>query len=77
MYEYDREFYRYINQGTVLSARRMLPLLIARMPEAPAQVLDVGCGAGAWLSVWKEQGVAVSGLDGDYVDRRELLIDEG
>lgn len=77
MYEYDREFYRYISQGAVHSARQMLPLLVSRLPAPPARVLDVGCGAGAWLSVWKEQGAEVTGLDGDYVDRRELLIDAG
>jgi SAM-dependent methyltransferase len=75
MYEYDREFYRYISRGSVLSARRLLPLLSSRLPLRIGSVLDVGCGAGAWLSVWKQQGAAVLGLDGDYVDREELLID--
>jgi SAM-dependent methyltransferase len=40
-------------------------------------VVDVGCGRGAWLSVFKERGVErVLGIDGSYVGRRQLLIPE-
>ena len=40
-------------------------------------VVDIGCGAGTWLSVYKRHAINdVLGLDGDYVDRRLLLIDE-
>ena len=39
-------------------------------------VLDVGCGAGAWLSVWKQNGCQITGLDGDYVDPAAMLIDQ-
>lgn len=36
-------------------------------------VLDVGCGIGTWLSVFKEtSGIDILGLDGDYVDRQLL-----
>lgn len=36
-------------------------------------VLDVGCGIGTWLSVFKEaRGIEILGLDGDYVDRQLL-----
>lgn len=36
-------------------------------------VLDVGCGIGTWLSVFKETaGIEILGLDGDYVDRQLL-----
>jgi SAM-dependent methyltransferase len=41
----------------------------------PEPVVDVGCGDGAWLSVFRELGVNHRfGLDGDYVDRRLLQI---
>jgi SAM-dependent methyltransferase len=41
----------------------------------PRSVIDVGCGQGAWLAVFKELGVAdIHGLDGDYVDRNKLAI---
>ena len=75
MYEYDEKFYRYINDGALNSARRVLPALLSVLPSAPVSVLDVGCGAGAWLSVWKTLGAEVTGLDGDYVQPSQLLID--
>jgi SAM-dependent methyltransferase len=41
----------------------------------PKSIVDVGCGDGTWLSVFRELGVRdVVGLDGDYVDRRLLQI---
>lgn len=75
MYEYDEEFYHYISQGAVDSARLLLPALIAVLPEPVESVLDVGCGAGAWLSVWKSTGAQVMGLDGDYLNPEQLMID--
>jgi Methyltransferase domain len=37
--------------------------------------VDVGCGRKTWLSVFAEHGIADAvGMDGDYVDRRTLLI---
>ncbi|WP_191907574.1 class I SAM-dependent methyltransferase [Vibrio fortis] len=36
-------------------------------------VLDVGCGQGAWLSVWKKRDdIRVAGLDGHYVNPKGL-----
>ena len=74
MYTYDRQFYKYINRGSLDSAGQVVPLVQELIPGLES-VLDVGCGAGAWLSVWKSVGVQVTGLDGDYVDRECLLID--
>lgn len=73
MATYDDAFFDYVNSGAVRSARAMLPLLTDEL--AIASVLDVGCGQGAWLSVWNELGVAdITGIDGDYVDRGRLVI---
>ncbi|MEP5567764.1 MAG: methyltransferase domain-containing protein [Halioglobus sp.] len=77
MYEYDEDFYRYISQGAVNSARKVLPALLATLPEPVESVLDVGCGAGAWLSVWKAMGAKVVGLDGNYLNPDQLMIDAG
>ncbi|MGI9285518.1 MAG: class I SAM-dependent methyltransferase [Pseudomonadales bacterium] len=75
MYEYDEQFYKYINQGSARSANIVVPALLDLLPQSVESVLDVGCGAGAWLAVWKEHGCRVKGLDGDYVDRNLLLIE--
>jgi SAM-dependent methyltransferase len=57
------------------SARRVVPILIEHLK--PDSVIDVGCGVGTWLSVFSDLGIAtVLGLDGDYVDRSTLLIDQ-
>ncbi len=75
MYQYDPEFYRYIGEGAAESARQVLPRVLAVLPGPVHSVLDVGCGAGAWLSVWKELGASVRGIDGDYVIPDMLMID--
>jgi SAM-dependent methyltransferase len=73
---YDDTYFRYIEAGAMRSAERMLPLLLDHLDIG--SVLDVGCGRGAWLAVWRRLGVeAVTGVDGDYVDRSQLLIPAG
>jgi SAM-dependent methyltransferase len=58
---------------SLLSAREIVPLIMETI--SPDRVVDVGCGLGAWLSVFKENGVEqVVGVDGDYVDRTQLKI---
>lgn len=74
-HEYDEIFYRYQREGAVRSARYVLPKVNAELQ--PRSILDIGCGAGAWLSVHRELGVQdVVGIDGDYVDRSVLMFDE-
>lgn len=41
----------------------------------PSSVVDVGCGVGAWLSVFSGLGVSdLFGVDGAYVNQDQLLI---
>lgn len=43
----------------------------------PASVVDMGCGNGAWLALFKECGVSeIRGYDGDYVRKDMLVISE-
>jgi len=73
MSSYDDAFFTYVNRSALRSARRMLPILLQQIPVD--SVLDVGCGQGAWLAVWKELGVRqILGVDGSYVDTNRLLI---
>ncbi len=70
---YDNKFYDYINIGSASSARVILPKLLSQLDVK--SVLDVGCGQGAWLSIWQELGVSdIIGIDGEYVNREKLLI---
>lgn len=73
MPNYDTAFFDYVNSGALKSARALLPLL--QEPLQVKSVLDVGCGQGGWLTVWKELGCEdVHGIDGDYVVRERLLV---
>jgi len=42
----------------------------------PRHIIDVGCGIGCWLSVFKKHGVDGVGLDGSWVPKERLLIDD-
>lgn len=61
-----------INQGSLNSARRMVPWILAHY--FVSSVIDVGCGEGAWLSHFAQEGCKVFGLDGEHVNRDRLLI---
>jgi SAM-dependent methyltransferase len=46
-------------------------------PHPIEAVVDVGCGVGGWAAAFKEYGAQeILGVDGDYVDRKQLLIPE-
>ena len=71
---YTEEFFDSHEQGAVNSARVVVPILMDLL--TPSSVIDVGCGRGAWLRVFQENGVATTqGLDGPYVSQSKLLID--
>jgi SAM-dependent methyltransferase len=76
-YEYDGAFFDFVNASSSRSARLFLDRLIESTlaGAAPRTLLDVGCGRGAWLAEWlRKANVAVTGVDGHYVDPRSLLI---
>jgi SAM-dependent methyltransferase len=71
---YDDRFYDAKEEDVARSARVVVPLVLDLVQ--PRRVVDVGCGRGGWLSVFRELGVEhVRGLDGAHVDRERLLID--
>ena len=54
----------------------IVPYLIEKFK--PGSVVDVGCGIGTFLKVFKQSGVReVLGIDGKWVDRNKLMIDQG
>jgi SAM-dependent methyltransferase len=72
-HEYDDLFFDYVDRGALRSARVIVPLVVDAL--GCRSVLDVGCGTGAWLSVYRDCGVTdATGIDGTYVDRRRLMI---
>ena len=70
---YTRNYYKDQAPVSLASARIVVPCVIDFV--RPTSVVDVGCGVGAWLSVFQEYGVRrIVGLDGAYVDRSLLMI---
>jgi hypothetical protein len=55
------------------SAKKVVPALLSLI--SPQSVVDVGCGVGTWLSVFRGSGINdVLGVDGSYVRTDALLI---
>lgn len=50
-----------------------MPLVLQLLPVR--SVVDIGCGVGSWLSVFRKLGIDdICGIDGDYVDQDLLQI---
>ncbi len=55
------------------SAKVVAPIVMDMFQ--PKTVVDVGCGVGAWLRAFGDLGVRdLTGVDGDYIDSKRLLI---
>lgn len=74
VHPYNTDFYDFLASFAIRSAAAVVPLLTGSMPIR--SVADFGCGEGAWLSVWRNAGAEVAGIDGPHVDRRRLMIEE-
>lgn len=70
---YSVEFFDVRTPGSLSSARAILPLVFDLI--RPTSIVDVGCGAGAWLSVALEMGSTdITGIDGAHVAEASLKI---
>ncbi len=70
---YTDNFFEYHLQGAIDSAEGVIP--VVKEYVVPASVIDIGCGIGAWLSVWGKNGAKdIRGVDGAYVDKEQLKI---
>lgn len=74
---YTPAFFQAISDGSTRSARVVVPLLMSLV--RPKSVVDVGCGRGKWLAVFRDAAVTeLLGIDGPYVDlaRTDLAANE-
>ncbi len=64
---YDKKFYGLLQNGSYKSAQRLLPFVNELFH--PTSVLDLGCGVGYWIKVWKDEMKLddVLGIEGSYV----------
>jgi SAM-dependent methyltransferase len=73
MQPYTQDFFKSVDEESLRSARAFVPLVMDLIQ--PKRVIDLGCGLGNWLSVFKEYGVEeILGVDGDYIDLDLLKI---
>ena len=70
---FDPGYFEWQAERAAVSARAVAPMLIELV--RPASVVDLGCGTGAWLQAFVENGVEdVVGVDGPHIDRSQLRI---
>jgi SAM-dependent methyltransferase len=75
MNKYTTDFYSTFQEGSRNSAKQIIPLLKEYFDIN--SVVDIGCGIGTWLSACKDLGITdLLGVDGDYVNRDQLLIEQ-
>jgi SAM-dependent methyltransferase len=72
---YKEKSYKSRDLETRYSAEVIVPLVLKAVPAN--SVIDVGCGVGTWLSVFKEFGVKdILGIEGNWVPKEHLVIPE-
>lgn len=71
---YSEQFFSGQEHGSLSSARKILGELWSIVQ--PSSVVDVGCGVAPWLRAARDLGAStIVGLDGDYVQRDQLMVD--
>src|SRR5215471_3233771 len=70
---YKKVFFAAQIDGSARSARIVVPVVMELVSDV-SSVVDLGCGAGAWLARFKEAGIArVLGLDGGTAAEHDQL----
>ena len=65
---YSDTFYKDLQPQSRSAAENIVPFVMKLVN--PKKVVDIGCGTGSWLSVFKEQGVEdILGVDRDWVKK--------
>lgn len=76
---YDKKFYKQQRASNISSAQVIVPLVFEFFREGGRgddyAVIDLGCGSGNWLSVFKKYGWKVTGVDGGNVPDDVLMIE--
>lgn len=72
--KYAGSFYVERDHGTRVSASVVAGHVMDLI--GPRSVIDLGCGVGTWLDVFRELGAErIQGLEGPWLDRANLVID--
>ena len=72
---FSPEFYAWMRQGSLRSAREIVPLICQLIK--PDRGVDIACGTGEWLKVFREHGAqTVLGVEADWIDPDTLCIEK-
>jgi hypothetical protein len=72
---YNEQYYQSITPQSATSARLVIPVVCSFIQ--PGSVVDVGCGVGAWLQSWQQNGINnYLGIDGSHVQKHLLIPPE-
>jgi SAM-dependent methyltransferase len=71
---YTNKFYEQRDHDTSYAANKIINYL--SISKWPRSVIDIGCGVGTWLKVFKEKGSYVQGLEGPWINRDHLVIEQ-
>lgn len=77
--DYDNKFYRLQAECNISSAQEIVPIvldIIKDQDKDDISVIDLGCGSGNWLKVFKDYNCRVKGVDGGNIPGDVLLIDK-
>lgn len=70
---YTPDFYEHLREGSLRSAQIIIPIVLKLIQ--PRSIVDVGCGDGTWLKVFRDYGIEdIFGVDGEWVDQLALQI---
>jgi hypothetical protein len=73
MKDYNRAFFSGLDARLSRSAEIIVPLIIDLIN--PCSVIDIGCGTGGWLAVFKSHHIDdILGVDGEWVPDKLLQI---
>ena len=72
MVKYGNDFYKNNIGPSTSSAEEIVPEIIGILN--PSSVVDVGCGVGTWLKVFKKFKKEVFGIDFNVADKKLFLI---
>lgn len=70
---YDRHYYSNQKEGSLASARVIVPIVMELV--RPRSVIDIGCGVGTWLKIFSDMGIShITGIDGPWINSEQLCI---
>ena len=70
---YNGDFFAAGASGAEQNVAAVLPLVVAELGALPATVIDVGCGAGAWVREFLKAGIDAAGWDGSWAEPHLMI----